>query len=319
MKTSRTLVTTALLLALTPRALAAPSGPASPPPAAPSAEEAPQEKAAKLRAQGNEAMLAMRYTDGLAAYDQASRLMPDDAPLYYNVARARQLLGDYPEALTALETFDQKASPEQKARVGKLDALFAELRPRVSTLVLKSSVAGARVLVRNKVIGVTPLAPTRLGAGAATLQVELDGFFVESRDVVLPGGGSLELDVSLHKKSTDGLLLVATNPMGATVTVDGRLSGTASPRLELALSAGPHEVLAHREGYDDVKLPILLSPGAQKELAIPMEKSVPLTRKWWFWTGIGAVVAGGIATGIMLTTEKSPGRGTLDPGRTTGP
>lgn len=298
-------------------AIAAP--PPAPAPAAPPAEERPDEKAAKLRTQGNDAMLSMRYSDGLAAYTQASRLVPDDAPLYYNIARAHQVLGDFPEALTALETFDRMATPEQKTKVGKLDALFAEIRPRVATLNLTCSVPGARVLVRNRVVGVTPLSATRIDAGAATMQIELDGFFADSRDVVLPGGGTLSVEVTLHKRSTDGLIVVKTDPIGAQVLVDGKASGTTSPRIELALSAGPHEILAQRDGYDDARLPIVLTPGAQRDVTIPMEKSVPLTRKWWFWTAVGVVVAGGVATTFALTTEKGPGKGSLDPGRVSGP
>jgi hypothetical protein len=264
-------------------------------------------------------MLGMRYSDALAAYEQASKLAPDDVGLDYSIARAHQLLGDYPLALTALERFDQRASPGTKAKVGKLDELYAQIRPRVSTLDLRCAVAGARVIVRDHVLGVTPLPPTRLAAGAATVQVELEGFFTETRDVVLPGGSSLALEVALHARTTSGLLSVRTDPLGAQVLVDGQPSGTTTPRIELALPAGPHEVLARREGYDDARVPLLLTPGSSRDLAIPMEKSVPITGRWWFWTGAVLVVAGGIATGIALTTERPAQRGTLSPGQVGAP
>jgi hypothetical protein len=180
-------------------------------------------------------------------------------------------------------------------------------------------VTGARVIVRNKVLGATPLPPTRLESGAATVQIELEGFFTETRDVVLSGGGSLTLDVELHPKSTSGLLAIRTDPMGADVLVDGRPSGTSTPRIELALPAGPHEVLAHREGYDDARVPIFLAPGSSRDLAIPMSKSVPVTARWWFWSGVVLVVAGGVATGIALSTERPAQRGTLSPGQVGAP
>jgi hypothetical protein len=269
--------------------------------------------------QGNDAMLGMRYSDALAAYEQAAKLAPDDVGLDYSIARAHQLLGDYPLALTALERFDQRASPATKAKVGKLDELYAQIRPRVSTLDLRCAVAGARVIVRDRVLGVTPLPSTRLAAGAATLQVELDGFFTETRDVVLPGGSSLALEIELHAKTTSGLLAVRTDPMGAQVLVDGQPSGTTTPRIELALPAGPHEVLARREGYDDARVPLLLPAGASRDLSIPMSRSVPVTGRWWFWTGVALVVAGGVATGIALTTERPAQRGTLSPGQVGAP
>ena len=293
--------------------------PPAAPPAAPAPEETAADKAGKLRSQGNEAMLGMRYSDALTFYQQAAVLTPDDATLQYNIARAHQLLGDYPEALTALEKFDKQAAPDTKAKVGKLDELYAQMRPRVATLNLLCATPGARVLVGSKVIGTTPLPPTRLGAGAATVQVEFDGFFTEARDVVLPGGGALSLDVELHKKSTSGLVSIKTDPLGANVLVDGQLRGTTTPRIELTLPAGPHEVLAHHEGYDDARVPIILIPGITKDLSIPMSRSVPITARWWFWTGLAVVVAGGVATAILLTTERGADRGTLPPGQVGAP
>jgi hypothetical protein len=313
--------TSALAFATVARLAAAAPHPQAPPPppAAAPAEETAVERAAALRSQGNEAMLGMRYSDALAAYEQAAALAPDDVGLDYSIARAHQMLGDYPAALTALERFEARAPAEAKARVGKLDELFAQIRPRVATLQLRCAVTGARVIVRNRVLGATPLPATRLESGAATVQIELEGFFTETRDVVLPGGGSLTLDVDLHPRSTSGLIAIRTDPMGADVFVDGRPSGTSTPRIELALPAGPHEVLAHREGYDDARVPIFLAPGSSRDLAIPMSKSVPITARWWFWSGVALAVAGGVATGIALTTERPAQRGTLLPGQVGAP
>jgi hypothetical protein len=264
-------------------------------------------------------MLGMRYSDALALYEEAAKLAPDDVGLDYSIARAHQMLGDFPAALTALERFDARAPADAKAKVGKLDELYAQLRPRVATLDLRCAVTGARVIVRDNVLGVTPLPPVRLTAGAATVQLELDGFFPETRDVVLPGGSALTLEFEMHPRSTSGLLAVRTDPMGASVLVDGRAGGTTTPRIELALPAGPHEVVARREGYDDAHVPILLTAGSSRSLEIPMSRSVPVTARWWFWTGVAVAVAGGVALGIALTTERPAQHGTLSPGQVGAP
>jgi hypothetical protein len=293
------------LLAMAPESRAA--GPA--PAGAPEEGESPS----RLRDLGNEAMLAMRYSDALELYRRASLLAPEQAGLHYSMARAYQFLGEYPKALAELEVFARTASREEMAKVAGIDAVFADVRPRVSTLDLRCNVGGARVLLRDKVIGTTPLTGVRVPAGAATLEIELDGFFTERRDVVFPGAGRLAIEVELHRKSTSALLSILTEPLGAQIFVDRRLRGSSNPRVEIALEAGPHEIVARREGYDEAHVPVVLAPGATRELPIPLDKTVPITAKWWFWTGVGAVVAGGVVTAIALTTERAPGHGTLSP------
>jgi hypothetical protein len=295
---------------------AAPPAPVVAAPEAPT----PAARAAALKEQGNQGMLDMRYVDALAAYEESLSLAPGDTTLLYSIGRARELLGDFPEALTAIERFAAEAPANVKARVGKLDELLAQLRARVSTLTIKCNVEGARILVRHKVVGATPLkAPARLIAGAATVDVELDGFFPQSREVVLPGAGSLAIEITLAPKSTSGMLVLKTDPPGARVSVDGHAEGTTTPSVELALPAGSHRLLAQREGYDDADSPVVLAPGASRELTLTLQRSVPVTRRWWFWTGVGAVVAGGAAFTAAMLIEKPAKQGTLKPGQVGAP
>jgi hypothetical protein len=309
------LVTQPALLSAEPqRSPNAASPPVSPPPA-----EDPAARAQALRDQGNQAMLDMRYVDALSLYDQAEQLNPADVGILYSVARAHQLLGEYPEALTSLEEFERRASPEMKAKVGRLEQLFVELKSRVATLDLHCNQPGARVLLRDKVIGTTPLKSLRLPAGGATLQLELEGFFPEKRDVVLPAGGTLSLDLALHARSRSALLLVGTQPSGARVLVDGRNIGTSSPRAELVLASGSHHVTAQREGYDEASVPVVLTPGSTRELTVSLERTVPLTSRWWFWTGAALLVAGGAAASYALLSERPADHGSLPPGQVSAP
>ena len=48
------------------------------------------------------------------------------------------------------------------------------------------------------------------------------------------------------------------------------------------------------------------TPGALDLTAQPASaESTPLYKKWWFWTGIGAVVAAGVVTTVLLLTRSS--------------
>jgi hypothetical protein len=284
------------------------------------APESSAARALRLQDQGDRAMLDMRYVDALSLYEQVRALDPADVGLDYSIARAHQMLGEFPQALTALEHFEQRASVEEKATVGGLQQLFLDLRSRVSQLHLRCNQVGARVLLSDRVIGTTPLPQsTRLSAGAATIQIEMAGFFPVTREVILPGGGALELEVELHARSRSSLLLVQTRPEGATVLVDGRRIGTSSPRAELIVAAGSHQVAARREGYEEASLPVVLPAGSTRSLTVSLERTVPLSHRWWFWTAVGVVVAGSVAVGIALVTERAPGHGSLAPGQVRAP
>jgi hypothetical protein len=45
-----------------------------------------------------------------------------------------------------------------------------------------------------------------------------------------------------------------------------------------------------------------------------LQESPPIHRRWWFWTGIGAAVAGGVVTTILLRPKSAPTRSTCDLG-----
>jgi len=298
---------------------AAPAAHPSSTPAAPSSTSSSpaavgnDERAAALRDAGNQAMLELRYVDALAFYRQAAALAPLYHGVYYSIARAHQMLGEFTEALAALEQFEQRASPETKAKVGQLDRLFADLRARVGTLQLTCNVTGARVLVRDKIIGTTPLPATRLAAGSATLELELDGFFPLHREIVVPGGGAVTLELDLHARFSSGMLIVRTIPGGARISVDGQPQGTSSPSIELALLAGNHRISAAREGYEDASVPVVLRAGVTRTVQLELERSQSLSSRWWFWVGAGALVAGGIALTAALLTERPADKGTLAP------
>ena len=44
------------------------------------------------------------------------------------------------------------------------------------------------------------------------------------------------------------------------------------------------------------------------------QESPPVYKRWWFWTGIGAVVAGGVVTGVLLSKKSAATRSTCDVG-----
>lgn len=265
---------------------------------------------------GNDAMAAFKPGDALEDYKQAYELTHDPA-LLYNMARALEALEDFPEALSRYEDFSRLAPPELRARVPKLDELMASLRARVSKLTITCNVPGARVLFREKMVGQTSppgeALAVPLSAGQGVLEVDADGYISFQRTLDLPGGGGLKVDIELIPKAVAGLLVVASEPGGGEVFVDGRELGNAP--VETSVGAGTHRVSVRLSGYNETSTSVVVSVGERRVVSIRLGQGTPITQKWWFWTGLGvAVLAGTVAT-YAAFTEKSPDSGTIAPGR----
>lgn len=263
---------------------------------------------------GDEAMIALRYQEALAYYRRAFDATKNPA-LLYNMGRAYEGLAEFPKALDALDEFTDKAPPELKARVPKLEELVNDVRRRVATMVVSVPVAGAEIRLGNKVLGSSKPGPNvyRVNAGPQTLQVSHRDYFPFERTLILVGGQSETIDVVLALRSAEALLRVTSPVSGAAVAIDGKSIGNVP--AETPMKPGQHRIAVSRDGYDSAEANVVLAAGERKDVDIPMAVHDSIAKKWWFWTGIGVVlVAGGIATYIALTTEKDPSAGTIPPG-----
>ena len=275
-------------------------------PLASSAELETRGRAAKAR--GDAAMDAGRPADALAAYTEAWSVWPDPV-LLYNRARAFEKLQSFPEALELINQFAQQASPELKSKVPKLMELVQGIQRKTARLHLTCNVAGAEVRLGDRILGTTPLPDSLVvKSESTTLELKAEGYFDWSRKVDLPQGGTLDLEAQLASKKTDGLLRVE-SVEGTSVFLDN-----APPRnvpLEAIVTPGLHRVRLSHEGYSPLDTTVVLNVGELRKVSYPLEPLVPIYRRWYFWAGVAAVVAGGVATTVALTTERQPSEGTL--------
>src|SRR5262245_24486339 len=109
------------------------------------------ESPTELKQAGDVAFDAQRFAEAADAYERALAASGDPA-LHYNLSRAYAAMGRYPEALRQLEMFADRAPTELRRRVPKLDAMFEDVRRHVSTILLDSNVAGARISIGGAVV-----------------------------------------------------------------------------------------------------------------------------------------------------------------------
>ncbi len=273
--------------------------------------------ASELKRAADALMEARRYDEAVVAYDVALAKAPSPE-LLYSRGRALQFLGRHPEALASFERFRDEAPPALRARVSDLDGLIAEVRAKVTRLSLRCSVPGARVMVRDKLVGTTPLKePLALSAGRATIEITAEGFAPYRVVADLPGGGAYSLDASLVALDASAVLIVKSDVAHASVSVDGRPVGSAP--VEAVVTAGSHKVRVSHEGYTDVESAFVVRVGEHRTVSLDPERPVAITSRWWFWTSVGVAVAGGVVLGVALSTERPGATGDFSPGRASAP
>lgn len=261
-------------------------------------------RAAELKKTGDKAMDALRYDDAIQAYTDAYALSRDPTVIY-NRGRVHQARADYPLALDDIERFEKDASPELRARVPKLAPLLAELRAKVASVTIRCETAGARVLLRDKVVGETPIAaPIRTNAGPAVIEVTREGFKPYREETNLAGGTTTTVDVKLVPL-TAVLLVRAAGALD--VTVDGARLG--KPPVETTVTPGTHRVTAEGDGVEPSSTSVVVGAGERKEVSLELEQRPGILSRWWFWTGAAVVVAAGVVLTYAALTEKSPPSG----------
>ncbi len=273
-------------------------------------------EAEKLKITADDAMDNLRYNDALEGYKKAFNISHDPRFLY-NMGRALGALGEYPDAVEKLERFRTDAPADLRARVPQLESLITDFKRHVSTLTIKCNVVGARVLVREKAVGQVPLGDIKLNAGPAVVEVVADDYQSQRQQVSLPEGGNLELSFDLVKGSPTGILVVRSAPPATSVLVDGK--GLGGTPLETALLPGSHSLLLTRDGYRDLEASAIVERGRRREIDLKLEKTPSVFSRWWFWTIVGVVVAGGVGVTIAAFTERPADTGTIPPGQVRGP
>jgi len=111
------------------------------------------------------------------------------------------------------------------------------------------------------------------------------------------------------------VLRVEVDVPGAEVLVDDEIVGTAPLADPIYLAPGPHIVVGRHPDHGSVRREVTLASSEEESvslvLAAPVgpgpgpgpavEEEESIASQWWFWTIIGAVVAGGAVTaGVLL-------------------
>jgi formylglycine-generating enzyme required for sulfatase activity len=121
---------------------------------------------------------------------------------------------------------------------------------------------GATVRVDGRALGTTPLT-VAVSAGRRAASFSLEAFKPASRSFTVVAGAPLRVP-AVTLAPADAVLVLATDPEGASVTVDGKWRGETPVELVVA-PRRPLPVRVNRAGYEDATLTVEIAPGERRE------------------------------------------------------
>ena len=279
-------------------------------------------------AQGNELARAMSWGEALGAFESSLRARPHALTLY-NIGVCERVLGRatrarerFQEALARAERDPSELAPSLREEVAGFIAEYERLLARVPVKLapkgaglavdgrpLRERRDGSRLVLEAGIlppgIGQPPSEDAfelELDPGTHVITVSRPGY----RDVVVtrdfPSGENPMLELVLaHLPAT---IRVSSSPPEAIVRVDDVDIGLAP--ISVTRPPGTHRIVVSRAGYTPFVNHVVLGPGEQASLRAELSVAhVPVTRRWWFWTG--AVVAlAGAAVITYAATRPSP-------------
>ena len=261
------------------------------------------EESAALKARGDRAFDSRRFVEALEHYEEALTKHRDPR-LHYNLGQAYSAVQRYPEALASYQSFIAEAPPGMltEAQRDQLFALLEELKGQIARVTIECDVEGARILVRSKEVGRTPLSEAVVvNAGQAKVEVVAQGYKPYENTLNLPGGAVRTLPVKLEREDFTGVVVVTSNVAGAQVYVDKQLRGGTPATLRL--QRGSHVVEVKSEGHEPYSDVATVQAGKRTELSAMLERSADYTLAYVGY-GMGIVgVAGGTVTGLLANSE----------------
>ncbi|MBI5538242.1 MAG: PEGA domain-containing protein [Deltaproteobacteria bacterium] len=256
------------------------------------------EDAAALKAKADDAFDGRRFAEALVSY-RAAIEKNRDARLHYNIAQALAALERYPEALTSYQAFIAEAPSGtlNEAQQAQLFALVEALKAKIARISIQCDVPGARVLVRGKIVGVTPLpSAVVVNAGEAKIEVIAEGYKAFEATMTLAGGTTRPVVIRLERVDFTGFISVRSNVAGAQVLVDGMPAGTAP--LEVRVKRGTHHVEVKASDHVSQSRIATVEPGARTQWTATLDRAPNYTLAYVGFA-VGAVGLGvGTYTGL---------------------
>lgn len=216
----------------------------------------------------------------------------------FNRALCLKNLHRYPEALAAFEEYLERYGAQLDAqRRADVQRMREEIRALLTEVRIEVSHIGASVVVDDDEVGAAPLlSPLLLVSGPHEIEVRLEGYQRETREVVVVAGRPMVERFDLVERARLGRLRIESNVPDARVYVDGDEVGTIP--YTGVLAEGEHDVEVHAEGYPPGMQTVAISADEDRIATVTLSRRARVHRGW-FWAMVGLTGAGTIGSGVL--------------------
>ncbi len=156
--------------------------------------------------------------------------------------------------------------------VGKSLARSYKLKARFGTLEVSSDPPGATVTVDGQVWGTTPLVKDRLRSGAYTLTLSMVGYDPQTNLIPLVERETVRRSYKLNGQV--GHLQIESEPVGASVYIDGQQIEGTTPLIARDIPVGSRQLVLKLSGHGDQKKRVEVKQNALSGVMISLEEYV---------------------------------------------
>jgi hypothetical protein len=304
--------------------------------APPVAESPSVQQARELFKNGTDLAKRTEWSEALRAFEESAKLRRH-AITTYNIAVCERAIGRYTRARAMLKQaladsaankgeLPDSLTAEANAYLSEIEGLLVQLDATIDPADAALAIDGRPVTVEGTTTPptvVAGIAAAGRGEPLATPHVTIvldpgTHLFALSRkgfsDVVVNKTfrPAERVTLTLGAEQLPATLHVTSNYTGAAVSLNGVDVG-ATP-VDVVRPGGLYSLLVRKDGYVAYNTDVHAEPGADLRLnAVLDPEKTPITKRWWFWSGVAAVVIGAVVV-TYFVTRPAPERPPVDGG-----
>lgn len=245
-----------------------------------------------------------RHLEALGLLERV-RAQRETAAVAYNMAIAQRALGRHLEAIASLRRYLELAGARiDDARRAEIEGRIDELRGTLATVTVRIATPPGDVTVT---LDGEPFAPPRWNV-AAPMNPGRHVFVVRGARYhplelvrAINAGGRAEVELRPEPVDIVTRLRVTASARDAEVLLDGLLVG--SDGYDARVAPGHHRMQVRAPGFHPYESSLDITPGASLQVRAQLVEDIPITRRWWFWTGVGALVAGAVTAVVWVAAS----------------